>query len=215
MTLTAEMSKSIDLFSEWHDKRHQKRKLKWVLKQGSASVRATFGKKSYDLQVATLQAIALDAFNGGETLSFADLGSRLNLEDNVLKPLMHSLCCGKFKVIQKTPASNKINTTDKFKANSKFSSNMRKIRIPMASLDAAFNKKKVEEDRGFVIEAAIVRIMKARKTLQHNQLVAEVMAQLSLFSPNSRVVKKRIEGLIEREYLERSEDDNSKYNYLA
>jgi len=215
VTLTAEMSKCMGVFNDWHEQKHQKRKLHWVLTQGSASVRGIFGKKTYDLQVSTLQAIALDALSGGGTLSFEELAQRLNVEEAILKPLMHSLSCGKYKVIRKTPASNKINTTDKFAANAKFSSNMRKLRIPMASLDQAFNTKKVEEDRSIAIEAAIVRIMKARKTLQHQQLLSEVLAQLSFFSPNPRVVKKRIEALIDREYLERSADNTGVYNYLA
>ena len=92
---------------------------------------------------------------------------------------------------------------------------MRKIRIPMASLDSSFSAKKVEEDRTIAIEAAIVRIMKARKTLPHQQLLSEVLNQLSFFNPNPRVVKKRIEALIDREYLERSTDNASVYNYLA
>jgi len=215
VTLTEEMSKCLNVFKEWHEQKHQKRKLQWVLTQGNAAVRGTFGKKSYDLQVSTLQAIALDALSGGHTLSFEDLAQRLNLEENILKPLMHSLSCGKYKVITKIPASNRINTTDKFTANAKFSSNLRKIRIPMASLDSSFNTKKVEEDRSIAIEAAIVRIMKARKSLSHQQLLSEVLAQLSFFSPNPRVVKKRIEALIDREYLERSADNPSLYNYLA
>ena len=215
VTLTEEMTKCMEVFKEWHDQKHQKRKLAWVMTQGSASVRATFGKKSYDLQVSTLQAIALEMLSGGATLGFEDLRQRLNLEESILKPLMHSLSCGKYKVITKTPASNKINTTDNFTANAKFSSNMRKIRIPMASLDSSMSTKKVEEDRTIAIEAAIVRIMKARKTLQHQQLLSEVLAQLSFFSPNPRVVKKRIEALIDREYLERSADNPGVYNYLA
>jgi cullin 1 len=215
VTLTEEMGKCMNVFKDWHDQKHQKRKLSWVLTQGNASVRGIFGKKSYDIQVTTLQAIALDALSGGETLSYEDLLKRLNLEESILKPLMHSLSCGKYKVITKTPAGNKINNTDKFAANAKFSSNMRKIRIPMASLDASFNTKKVEEDRSIAIEAAIVRIMKARKTLQHQQLLSEVLAQLSFFNPNPRVVKKRIEALIDREYLERSADNPGVYNYLA
>jgi cullin 1 len=215
VTLTEEMAKCMNVFKDWHDQKHQKRKLTWVLTQGNASVRGIFGKKTYDLQVTTLQAVALDALSGGETLSYEDLLKRLNLEESILKPLMHSLSCGKYKVITKTPASNKINAADKFVANVKFSSNMRKIRIPMASLDASFNTKKVEEDRSIAIEAAIVRIMKARKTLQHQQLLSEVLAQLSFFNPNPRVVKKRIEALIDREYLERSTDNPGVYNYLA
>jgi cullin 1 len=212
IALTPQMSKCMDIFKDWHDQKHQKRKLIWVFSQGNASVRGIFGKKSYDLQVATLQAVALDAMNGGATMTFTELATKLNVEENILKPLMHSLSCGKYKVIKKTPASNKINTTDSFTANEKFSSNMRKIRIPMASLDGQLNTKRVEEDRTIAIEAAIVRIMKARKTLQHQQLLSEVLAQLNFFSPNPRLVKKRIEALIEREYLERSADNTQVYN---
>ena len=55
-----------------------------------------------------------------------------------------------------------------------------------------------------------------RKALQHNNLIAEVTKQLSSrFVPAPQLIKKRIESLIEREYLERSKDDSRVYNYLA
>jgi len=54
--------------------------------------------------------------------------------------------------------------------------------------------------------------MKARKTLRHQQLQMEVLSQVAFFKPNPRVIKKRIEGLIEREYLERSAEDSQVYN---
>jgi cullin 1 len=216
VTLTPEMAKCINVFREWHEQKHQKRKLNWVFTQGSATVRGTFSKKTYDFQVSTLQAVVLNALNDGHTLSFDDLAQRLNLEDSILKPILHSLSCAmKTKVVLKTGNSNRIDNTDKFTANPKFSSNSRKIRIPMPSLDASFNAKKVEEDRSITIDAAIVRIMKARKTLQHQQLLSEVLSQLSFFNPNPRVIKKRIESLIDREYLERSTESQHVYNYLA
>jgi cullin 3 len=74
----------------------------------------------------------------------------------------------------------------------------------------------VDEDRRHMIEAAIVRIMKARKSFAHVQLIEEVTKQLSSrFRPNPLIIKKRIESLIEREYLERSSTDRKSYNYLA
>jgi len=74
----------------------------------------------------------------------------------------------------------------------------------------------VEEDRRHLLEAAIVRIMKARKVLNHNDLVAEVTRQLSgRFLPPPQFVKKRVESLIEREYLERDEADRRVYRYMA
>ena len=42
-------------------------------------------------------------------------------------------------------------------------------------------KKKVDEDRKHEIEACIVRIMKSRKQLNHNQLVSEVIPEHSSF----------------------------------
>ena len=92
---------------------------------------------------------------------------------------------------------------------------MRRIRIPVATLDDCFNPKQVEDERGYIIEAAIVRTMKARKVCSHPDLIAEVMAQLAFFRPENKVVKRRIELLIEREYLERDQADKGMYRYLA
>ena len=49
-----------------------------------------------------------------------------------------------------------------------------------------------------------------------SNLVAEVTKQLiSRFAPNPQDIKKRVESLIEREYLERDRDDKRIYLYVA
>jgi cullin 1 len=215
VTLPLNLCRCMEVYQAWHEQQHAKRRLTWVLTQGSALVRATFAKKTYDLQVSILQAIVLDALAGGIMQSFEDLARILNLDASILKPILHSLSCGKYKVIRKSPASNKMLPTDTFIANKQFSASARKFRIPAPSLESMLNVKKVHADRSIAIDARIVRIMKSRKTLGHQQLISEVMAQLSLFKPNARDVKRRIEALIEKEYLERSAENNGVYNYLA
>jgi len=67
-----------------------------------------------------------------------------------------------------------------------------------------------------MIEATIVKVMKSRRRLSHTDLIAESTKILSAkFNPDPTVIKKRIECLIEREYLERCKDDRRFYKYLA
>jgi len=71
------------------------------------------------------------------------------------------------------------------------------------------------QDRRYLIEATVVRIMKVRKVLGHAALLHEVERQLvARFPPSKAAIKKRIESLIEREYLRRDEDDARQYRYL-
>ena len=56
--------------------------------------------------------------------------------------------------------------------------------------------------------------MKSRKKMKHVQLVQETIAQIkSRFTPKIPDIKKSIDTLIEKEYLERIEEDN--LGYLA
>ncbi len=58
--------------------------------------------------------------------------------------------------------------------------------------------------------------MKARRVLEHNELILEVLKQLeSRFAPSPGMVKKCIESLIEREFLERDREDRKLYKYIV
>ena len=61
-----------------------------------------------------------------------------------------------------------------------------------------------------------MRIVKARKVIKHNNLMEEVIQQsISRFTPNVTMIKKCIEALIEKGYLERTVNTTDEYSYIA
>ncbi|KAL5961069.1 Cullin-2 [Taenia solium] len=77
-------------------------------------------------------------------------------------------------------------------------------------------EKEVDEDRRFFTQAAIVRIMKGLKTCQHTELVKGVIAlSKGRFQPHISLIKRCIETLIEKGYIERNPNDPDQYNYMA
>eukprot|EP00922_Rhytidocystis_sp_ex-Travisia-forbesii_P057480 GHVS01085127.1.p1 GENE.GHVS01085127.1~~GHVS01085127.1.p1 ORF type:complete len:861 (-),score=151.20 GHVS01085127.1:378-2960(-) len=106
--------------------------------------------------------------------------------------------------------------TDKFEVNQEFTCATRLIKIAAPQQqDEHLTKERIEEDRSLAIEAAIVRLMKARKIMNHNQIVTEVFGQLAMFKPNPKMIKIGVEKLIEREFLERDSANANTYKYLA
>ena len=70
----------------------------------------------------------------------------------------------------------------------------------------------VRKDRAYAVDAAIVRVMKARRTLPQKRLVADVLRVLVHPAAEGDVMV-RVESLVEREYLESSSP--GVFNYLA
>ncbi|CAN0069531.1 unnamed protein product, partial [Hapterophycus canaliculatus] len=127
-----------------------KRRLAWAHSLGTVTIRAKY-KKSYDLLVTTLQVgrdyVVRGAVRDTNTLALGEVSQRLHLPDDTVKRILHSLSCGKYKVLKREGEGGSIKATDKFAFNSAFSCPLRKLRIPMASLEESHNPKRVEEDR--------------------------------------------------------------------
>jgi len=57
--------------------------------------------------------------------------------------------------------------------------------------------------------------MKARRVIKHNALIQEVIEQSkNRFAPSVQIVKKSIEALMEKQYLERTANTDE-YSYVA
>lgn len=160
---------------------------------------------------------------GTERLTYHDIARRTMIDPPELKRTLQSLACAKYKILIKEPKGRDVADSDSFYFNEAFESPLARIKIATVAasrLESAKERKdtmeKLEEARRHLTDACIVRIMKSRKHLDHNNLISEVTGQLSArFQPDPTMIKKRIESLLEREYLQRREDDRRVYEYLV
>ena len=210
------------IFETFYNKKYSGRKMVWQHSLGVVSVKAHFPKGRKELSVSCYQATVLMLFNNmseGDRLSFTDIATSVDMDKEELKRTLQSLACGKVRVIKKRPKSKEVSETDEFIVAHDFKD--RRLRIKINQIQIKETKKEKEEvhesvlrDRMHVMDAAIVRIMKTRKKLVHNELISEIYNQLK-FPAETASLKKRIESLIDREYIERDENDTTMYNYLA
>lgn len=226
----------VSVFDSYYHRKFEGRKLVWVTHQGNAELRASFPTTTKHLTVTTYQMAILMLFNKADKLSLEEIQRRTNIRDDVdFKRHLLSLCTKKAPVLCKDSKGKGIQEGDSFSFNAGFASKAVHIRIPMVSLKEVTGSDDkgggtdgtsggpgsalpptVEKDRCILIEASIVRIMKSRKTMWHHDLVAETVRQLSgRFMPEPAFVKKRIETLLEREYIARDKDDARMYTYVA
>ena len=109
------------------------------------------------------------------------------------------------RVLSKRPPGKEVAPGDTLLWNKSFTSDRVKFRINQIQQDmSAEESKKTNEqvavDRVSVLEATIVRIMKARKKVTMQLLIDGVVVDVSKrFPPDVKEIKKRMESLIERE----------------
>ncbi|KAI1376792.1 Cullin-domain-containing protein [Hypoxylon crocopeplum] len=217
------VAKQIERFEAYYVNKHTGRRLTWKHSLAHCVVKARFNKGSKELLVSAYQAVVLTLFNTIEHssdgfLPYQQIADNTGLGGGDLDRTLQSLACGKVRVLTKHPKGREVNPTDTFTVNKAFTDPKYRVKINQIQLKETKQEnqethERVAQDRQFECQAAIVRIMKSRKTLTHANLVAEVINQTkSRGAIEPAEIKKNIEKLIEKDYLER---EGSSYTYLA
>jgi cullin-4 len=223
VNLPQEIAQAQDVFRDFYLDKHTGRTLKWQNSLGQCTLRAIFPSGKKELQVSVFQSVVLLLFNDHDSLTYKEIEKHSGINADELKRTLQSLSVAKVRVLKKSIKAAEIDTErDVFTWNSQFSHPLFRIRINSIQMQETKQEQettteKVFVERQFQIDACIVRIMKARKTLTHQQLMAELLHQLR-FPCKGSEIKKRIESLLDREYLEResgASDVNCTYKYLA
>ncbi|KAL4073151.1 Cullin [Scleroderma yunnanense] len=210
--IPSEIFPTYDRFSKYYQTKHSGRKLTWLWNYSKNELRTNYLNQKYILMTSSYQMAVLLQYNKHDTLSLDELIAATAISKDILTQVLTLLVKAKVLINEET---------DQYDLNPNFKS--KKIRVNLnqpikAEVKAESSEvlKTVDEDRKYVIQATIVRIMKARKTMKNQALIQEVISQISQrFAPKIPDIKKAIDTLLEKEYVERVEGTRDTFAYVA
>lgn len=233
LIMAPELQACTDAFSRFYEKKFSgSRGLAWQHALSYVVMKAQFPSGRKELSVSLYQALVLLQYNSADVqrqgvgdgaaadgITVEQLALRTGLPSDELKRTVMSMVIGKVRVLNKEPKAKEFKETDIVSFNGAFKSKMMRLKINQLQLkeskkEVAETNQRIEKERQYQIDAALVRIMKTRQTLKHTQLMAETLQALR-FPAKPTDIKKRIESLIERDYIDREEDDPTTLMYLA
>ncbi|KAF8568617.1 hypothetical protein P879_04622 [Paragonimus westermani] len=238
-SIPPELEQCHTCFLSFYQEHHTGRKLNWCYHLSRGEVITNYTKIRYTFQVSTYQMSILMLYNSALVHSVSSIQSQTSIELPTLLQILQILLKAKVLRIANEMAgstgmmatSSGGNTEDSPDSQLTAETHLalytdyknKRVRVylnvPLKSetkQEAEQTLGNVDLDRKLFVQACIVRIMKTRKVMKHQQLINEVITQLSArFKPAITLIKRCITDLIDREYLKRDSTERDTYEYLA
>eukprot|EP00095_Tigriopus_kingsejongensis_P010955 maker-scaffold129_size324999-snap-gene-1.22 protein:Tk10955 transcript:maker-scaffold129_size324999-snap-gene-1.22-mRNA-1 annotation:"Cullin-2" len=216
LNIPQELERTVQAYEKFYAKQFNGRKLTWLHHLSNGDVKLGYLAKSYIVNMTTFQMALLLLFEKSDTLSYSELQETTNIQADVFPRHVQSLLDSKLLVCN----TEELGTSSTISLNMKYTNKRTKFRIAgtiqrETPQEVEQTHQAVDEDRKMYLQAAIVRIMKSRKVLKHTLLIQEVISQSkSRFTPSIPMIKKVIENLIDKAYIERTKNSDE-YAYMA
>uniref|UniRef100_A0A6P4DW77 Cullin homolog 1 n=1 Tax=Drosophila rhopaloa TaxID=1041015 RepID=A0A6P4DW77_DRORH len=208
LILPTELQQAEKEFYSFYSQCYKGRKIELNFEISTGEMICHLGQSTHILQVTTLQMALLLLFNHREKFTTDEIMDVLGTNMETLEPVLNFWKEIGFLVSSDLSLEVNMNFTK------------RKRRLNFNKVPTKTRKIEDKEDgelklrRANQMDAAVVRIMKKHKTLEHSQLVGHVIEELkNLFTPKIGFIKERIEALINKDMagIERSGLTTYKY----
>lgn len=218
-------------FENFYRTRYATKALRWQHGRGSAMLEMAFPNGKKEVTVPIFQAICLlcvdaeGAAAAGKGITVAGVAKQTGMpRDEVEKNLagaifMRGVPQAVIRFADASVAKPQL-LVDGVEINPDFQLKIKKFSLSAAQQATGATQDTTSEEtmrnRHMFIDIAIVRIMKASKSMKYSQLALRVVESLErTFVPETKWIKDCVASLIEREFLERDQDDPEIFKYKA
>ncbi|PBK89611.1 Cullin-domain-containing protein [Armillaria gallica] len=204
-TIPREIYPTYDRFQKYYRTKHSGRKLTWLWNYSRSELRTNYLDQRYVLMTSSYQMVILLLYNDHSLLSLSELVTATSIPKEIITQVVSVLVKARILVNE---------DSEQYSLNSNFKSKKVRVNVnqPIKAEGQTEVMRDVQEDRKYVIQATIVRIMKAQKSMNNEHLVQEVIKQISQrFTPQVPNIRKAIDILLEKEYIQQVPGDTLTY----
>ncbi|KAI6018868.1 hypothetical protein EDC04DRAFT_2541183, partial [Pisolithus marmoratus] len=190
----------------FYQSKQQGHKLDWDHCIGTATLKAGFSSATKELthlslafpMVSLYQTVVLLLFNESVELGCKQILEAIRMDEGELRRTLQSLAHAKKMVLRKRPVGKDIDKTDVFYFNPEFMVLGVKVHINFVQAkerpeESTRTQSHIDSDRKHHLDAAIVRIMTAKKELTYEQFNSQTIESVkSHFVPEVNVIEQRI-----------------------
>ncbi|CAD8124778.1 unnamed protein product [Paramecium sonneborni] len=221
------MKKPLQLYQDMYLQKNNGRIVEWTFNYGQGEVTYKIKAEKYYFSLNTLQMIAFLLFNQADQFTIEQILEKTQIKKFDLENSLIPFICLKVLQREKSDLEEFADQNEIIKLNSNFNNKAKKMKMipntkmqpkrqgrnPELTAQEREQEEQLTKQREFVIDSQLVRIMKSKKTIAHKELVDQCQFMVTIFKPDIKFIKKRIENLIEREYIKRDDKDWNIYHY--
>ncbi|THD25612.1 Cullin 5 [Fasciola hepatica] len=234
--LPSELEDVLPMIEEFYRQKHFGRSLVWQHHLSHGIVSFTGDQGRFELELTTYQIIVLYAWNlrFDQGLTLDSLITATGLHETELRRTLWSLCAHPKMEQQLILYSPKVKSDKDFTEKTLFQLNLNfcntrggktqaRRRINLIGRLQLTQEQTNDDDSMAIVELrqlraqeGIIKLMKTRKRLHHNDLYKELVDLLRYqFVPSKRLIKEVLEWLLERQYIRRDESDMNTFVYVT